>query len=643
MTEHTPPSGEMDSDSSEPLNQDSGAVEKAPASADENQGEPSRETVGDPDQGSNPSALPGGPESAALLPDSAPAALPAFSTADSCAWLPEPPPRPSAGVTALLLAMGILMLALLVFGGLAFKMWSDCTAAQQALQAAVEVVESALPPGMAADAATSVRQIRDAVDGGRFAEATQGLHRLAGRASGATAGSREWDREAQQASGGGLGGFLAPPSRTEGEAPLPEPDTRDRPNNPRDELPPGVAEFFEANPKLAELFGQANMAGAALKERGGNVTRLRELRGLILQAARLHDRERVIELLKQFEQEFNTQARKIAGPRGEPHRSRRAGGSSPRRTPPRQLVSTFQAASRALDGARLEGRDPRRAVDLMRQADLAARSGNFTRALALAQQAAQLARSAPQLPAAPEFLRNPIVEMFLALIRAEDVDLSGTYQALREAYESANSSTVARLSTTIKEAVERLAQVGKRRARFGSRLRELAGDTPAVRDEKLRAQARERMAQAREGIASVLTQAQQMSPQEFAANRSKLVDSILAAVFPSERRPQDQAPRVAEAPAATRAAASPTPSSAPATGPDATVRAKLLSAAGPYVRVRSDPARKELADQLSDIFRRARAELAQGNWAEADRLADEGLSLLEAEEPGLIESPITNP
>jgi hypothetical protein len=58
------------------------------------------------------------------------------------------------------------------------------------------------------------------------------------------------------------------------------------------------------------------------------------------------------------------------------------------------------------------------------------------------------------------------------------------------------------------------------------------------------------------------------------------------------------------------------------------VREKLLQSAGPYLKVRSDPAQKELADRLQSIFSQARTLLSQGKYDEAEKLADQGNELL---------------
>ena len=538
--------------------------------------------------------------------------------------------RPSTGIKALLVAVGILMLGVLVMGGIALKLWSDRADAQRALMAAVGAVSATASPEMAGVVGGRLERVRDAVDRGRFTEAASRLQQITQGTGAFPLGEPDMDVGVPGFPGMGPPGGGAPPRPDlEGAPPPPQPD--------QGGLPPEALAFFQANERIGRLFAQANVAGKELRERGGDVTELRKMRSRIVEAARLGDAERAIELLEEFEKEFEAQARKVVGgPPEEGRRPQRARRAPP--GPPRELIATAREISSALDRARGEGRDLRRAMDLLRQADQAGGAGDFARATRLSREALQAIRNAPKMPPRPELFENPLVAMLIDLLQIEDRELGETLAAMRASYQEAKNRTVDRLGRSMKEAIDALARVGQRRQEFGKQLQEVRGPgpTPAQRRD-MEALMRARVMEVRGDIGDLLSRVQGMTAEEFAANRDSMVDDLLRAIFPDQRPPGErgvpQAPPDAPPPGPAHEPSDGEAARPPELSQQDRVRTKLLRAAEPYLLMRADPAHSERVAELDDVFSRARAALAQGRYAEAEALTDSGLELLGLE-PG---------
>ena len=228
----------------------------------------------------------------------------------------DTPQRASAGTAALLLTLGALVIALLAVGGFALKLWSDRAAAQEALVAAVGTMSAATPGGLPGAPATGLAEVKAAIDRGRFAEAASRLRSLTARATRAPLGELEGAGRGLPMSGFGMGG--PPPAAGEGAGGSPPTTEAQQPSGAgRQPLPPGAAEFFEQNPKIAKLFGEAAVAGVKLRQEGGDIARLKQIHDSMIEAARLHDTEGVLKLLEEYKQEFQVQVQQLGGaPRG---------------------------------------------------------------------------------------------------------------------------------------------------------------------------------------------------------------------------------------------------------------------------------------------------------------------------------------
>ncbi len=534
-----------------------------------------------------------------------------------------PAARPSGAGKVMLCAFIILLVALLGAGGLAFKLWSDRIAAQEALQAAVETLNMGFSPAPGDPLAGRLQALRGATERGQFVE-------VASRLQGLLRGVSPRGAQGGGASGaGGLGGLEGPLG---GPAPLPGAAGPGAAGPPAHggaaggaqkggELPPGVEEFFQKNPDLAKAFDQSNLAGLQLKEHGGDVTRLRQLREAIVEAARLGDKNHVVKLLREFEQEFRQQAMKLMakggkpGPGGGPR-----AGRGPQR-PPAAMLQMGEKINQAMQQARLQGRDVRPAMEIVNRATQAAQRGNFRLALQLGEKALDAIRHAPKLSATPQWFNNPLVGMFADLLGVEDRDLGAILASLKQGYDEVKTQAGNRLAATVRSSISALEGVSGRRAKFQRRLAEISNGAPVVTAGQVEAALRERAGKSRVKLGDLLAQARGMSPEEFTRSRDKLVDQVLQLVFPTPPGPAQAKP---PGPAA------PTP---PAAAEDAEtvkrrIQAKLLSAAEPYEKIKADPKQAALADKLGDLFSRARKALAAGRLPLAEALTDQGLRLM---------------
>ncbi|MCE5217164.1 hypothetical protein LLH03_09070 [bacterium] len=523
---------------------------------------------------------------------------------------------------ALLAALGLLALALLAVGAMTLKLWLDRSAAQSSLQAAVGAISATASPEYAGTVVPRLDPLRKAIEAGKFDEATS---RLAHLADGVSGGSATGPSETAQGPLGVPGGLEGLASGV-GKGGL-KPEAAAAAQRAQDEIPPEVLKFFEAHRDLAQAFAQANMAGLELKKRGGNVDQLRRIRQGLVEAARLKDEAQVRRLLTQFRTEFEAQARKLSGQAQGPGRQRRAPAGQKRPTQsPRELVNLAQRVDGALRAAQAEGRDLREPMEILRTASAAGRAGRMQEAIRGYSRALAAIRKAPTLHGQPSLFQNPLVSMFLGLLQVEDQDLAGVLDSLRSVYTQAKTDLSTTVSASFKGALETLTKVGARRQAFGKRLQEIrGGKAQPVDRQKIEAEMRQRAEEVRGELGDLLSRVQQMKPEDFAANRNKLVDQILNVVF---QRPT----ATPEKPVTQPAAGGPTPTKPAVTEGAAQaeqrVRDKLLQSAGPYLKVRSDPAQKELADRLQSIFSQARTLLSQGKYDEAERLADQGNELL---------------
>lgn len=552
-------------------------------------------------------------------PRSAPADL------DEPAAEPAPARRRSFAVPVLIALVVVVVAAA---GGAAYYFHTQAAQRKAALEAAVQAVSLTASPEFADTIEQRLAPIRRAIDEGKYDVATNRLSHIMRDVAPAEAGGKP--------GAGGLGGgvFGGPTGAPGGPAapgagggrpgppgpsgPSGGPGTQGPPAEAAD-LPPAAMAFFEANPDLAQTVGQANMAGLKLSEMGGNVNKLRKIREAIIEAARLHDKDKVIALLGDFQKELQAQAGRLRPGTGRmpgrPGTRPQRGRPQARPMPPRELMALVQEVNTEMRQAQREGKDLRKAAGLMQQAERAGAVGHFSKAMEFTREALKAIRSAPRLPPQPELFSNPLVAMFLDLMHVEDTDLAGTLATLRKTLDEAGEAAVTGLRAAIQEAADTLTRVGARRQAFSKRLQEIRGSQkPSPEEEKqATAQMRKKVDEARGELADILTQSRELDPEQFAQRKEKIVDSILEALFGPAGPPSSGA-------GGTRLVRLPTT--------EERVRDKLLSASDPYLEVLADPEKNELATTTGELFRKARAHLAAREYEQAEGLVDEGLRLL---------------
>jgi hypothetical protein len=542
----------------------------------------------------------------------APAAPESEEPAASAPESPAPQPPPSG--KALLVVGLALMLALLGVGGIAAKLWYDQTAAQDALLAAVGAIGATVSPDLADTLNPRIAEIRTAISNGQYAEATSRLrHILEGTGKGTTGA-------------GELGGPLS--ARGAGDA-TPGATPEGQQAQQAGQLPPGVMEFFQKHEKLAALFGQANTLGVKLRDSGGDVTRLREIHNQIIAAAQQNDEAGVERLLLQFRDELRVQVAKLGPKSGMtlghgPGTSRPGGpGRSGPAAPPAEFLSVLRQVDGAMRQAQTQGKDLRQPMQMLREAEGLARSRNFSAATRAYRNALEAIRNAPELPAEPQLFQNPLVSMFVNLLQVEDQELAGTLNNLKQTYQAAKADLTQQWTQTLDSTIDVLKKVGARRHVFGERLEQIRTGKVSTEDLRKTQEAARQKAQAesRTALEGILDRVQTMKPEDFAAQRTKLVDEILQAVFSPPKAGGQQQPTAVAAPPVVAGTA------------EQRVREKLLQAAGPYLKVQQDPTQKELAGRLGQIFGQARELLAAGKAEEAEKLADQGLELLKPPAP----------
>lgn len=534
---------------------------------------------------------------------------------------PEPPParRRSFAVPVL---VAFVLVVVIAAGGAAYYFHAQAAQRKAALEAAVQAVSLTASPEFADTIEQRLAPIRRAIDEGKYDVATNRLSHIMRDVAPAEAGGKPG------AGGPGSGVFGGPPTAPGGpaapgagggEPTPPGPPGAQGPPAEAADLPPAAMAFFEANPDLAQTVGQANMAGLKLSEMGGDVGKLRKIREAIIEAARLHDKDKVIALLGDFQKELQAQAGKLRPGSGRmpgrPGMRPQRDGPRARPMPPRELMALVQEVNAEMQQAQREGKDLRKAAGLMQQAERAGSVGHFAKAMEFTREALKAIRSAPRLPPQPELFSNPLVAMFLDLMHVEDTDLAGTLAALRKTLDEAGEAAVTGLRKAIEEAADTLTRVGARRQAFSKRLQEIrGGQAPSPEEQKqATAQMRKKVDEARSELAGILAQSRELDPEQFAQRKEKIVDSILEALFGPAGPPAPGA-------GGTRLVRLPTT--------EERVRSKLLSASDPYLEVLGDPLRKQLATTTGELFRKARAHLAAREYEQAEGLVDEGLRLL---------------
>ncbi len=413
---------------------------------------------------------------------------------------------------------------------------------------------------------------------------------------------------------------LALPTGLQGQMPGaevgPGPEGLMPPGGPGESAPnvtPQAAAFFQEHPDLEQRFTAYADEARALRDQGKDVQPLRVLRQRILDAATQGDLRQVRTLLDQFAQGL-----------------RELGGSA-EQGDMQQLLADFQ---QAFERAQKQGRDPRAAVALMKQAEAAAQAGKRGEAMELARKALAAMRNAPRgrggpPPAAggrgpagpPPGRAEQILMSVFQMLDEEDRDLAATHQAVEQALSAQLQDDPRRMREVLATARESLLRLHERRVAFSEALKgkqpspgPQPGGPPASGSERpvgpgpgtLRIPR-----QAIEKFGELLETIRAMNAEEFQAARDnisrKLIGMILGEPGPGEV-------------SARRALTFP-----PGMSAEDRVREKLRAAQEPYREMRAQG--KEVGP-LSDLLREAREDLAAGRLVAAEGKVDAALRIL---------------
>lgn len=382
------------------------------------------------------------------------------------------------------------------------------------------------------------------------------------------------------------------------------------------QLPPDAATFFRQHEELFRRFLAMVDQARQLRDQGRDVDPLRKVRDSVIEAARLGQSAKVETHLQQM--------------------ARLLGAASQQRgAPPGRLAAKAQAFERATRRAVQEGRDPRAAVAVAREAEQAAQAGDLDRAEALLDRALGQVKHAPKARRVPgrgdgreaTRRRNPLdalVSTLMRVMQLEERDLSVVWRQLSKLQQNLQGdqdhAEPSVLEPYVGTAIQALENVAGRRRQLTVRLR---GQTPQAGRRQpegprlgaidaARAPDREHMfAVLSNRLSPLLERIRAMSAGDFVQQQAKLVEDIAKAVLQ---------PITDE-----ELAATPLPQAAPPGSQAERIRAKLLAGASALQR-------QELAgedtSEVQDLFSEARRLLYAGDLRRAEEAADKALTLL---------------
>ena len=375
---------------------------------------------------------------------------------------------------------------------------------------------------------------------------------------------------------------------------------------PAPEITPQMAAFFHEHPELEARLGQYSDLARSARDAGKEVQPLRDLRDRILQAAQRGDSLQVSALLEEFAQDL------------------RAVGVDPEQAPAgmQALMGEFQ---QAFDQARREGRDPTRAVGLIKQAQQEAEAGHRDQAVALAKQALETLKTAPRATGArrvpqpqpmptgpPPTMAQQILGMTFNLMGVEEQDLRQTYNSVGEASLAVREQNPDQVREILAQARESLERIRNRRQAFSTELNRLAAGKEAAPAATAPAPSPD-LKNAVESIAALLDETRKLSVEDYQQVRPSLARETLRILLsmgpPAPSAPQAGQPRTAEEQAAAQKA-------------EARIREKLQLAQGPYQKMKGAG---EDVSELATILGEARQALYAGDLARAEDRVDEAL------------------
>lgn len=358
--------------------------------------------------------------------------------------LPPLPPRRGAGGAVAGLMLVVLSLGLLACAAWAVKLHRDQQLMAGSFDQTLAMIAEVAPPALG----DRLAALRGDLQAGQLSSLSDKLTALRG--------------QVKEAMAGGEGGA--------GTGPIPESAYKD--------LPPDAARFFKQHEDLFRRFLMMCTRAREMRDAGQNVDRLRKARDEVIESARLGQ-------LEQVQQGMLAMARLFGG---------RAGGNGQRGKLAAKLERFKQAAERAAQN----GRDPRPAIKLVRQAEAAAEKGDLATAGKLMDQALAAVHKSPRRPTGDAGPRgwfgrgraqraNPLaglMRVLLGVMQLEERDLGvvwdqlGRMQARLKGPEPGRQPDV--LLPILDTAVHELKTVADRRRELTTRLGNRPGKKSAA-------------------------------------------------------------------------------------------------------------------------------------------------------------------
>lgn len=432
------------------------------------------------------------------------------------------PPRMATFVAIAIVVMAVLGVVMTV---LVVKMHNERSAMAALIEDSVARIETAYAgPGASDTAQRRVAWLKRALEDGDYGQAQQALLAL-GRPDTGPPG---------RAPGTGLPDGSPLDQPRSGLMDGPERRQIPRPSEVRD-LPEEAQQLFGADDELWEAFFGFSAAIAQLERAGADVGALRRIRGSVIEAARLHQRERVEQLL--------TEARTAVD---------RMGQQGPQGLPD-SLAGKIEQFQHGLEKARNERRDIRAVMQLAQASEEAARQGEFGRAEELMDRALQALKRAPRMSAGSGPMRTgppqgvgpqPGPELaftrFLSqlagqVMSAEQQDLTRVWESINIAAGAIREKNAEQIREILADAREALQDIGQRRREMTAAIgqaRESMQQEPS-RQEAQRRAAREQQRHeevVNRRVSELLRQVRDLPQDEFDRHQEEIVQRMLAAL-----------------------------------------------------------------------------------------------------------------
>ncbi len=493
-------------------------------------------------------------------------------------WI-EPPPERRPPKTATYVAFAIVIMAVLgvLMTIAAVQLFLQQRDVLDTLEQSVERLSVVYAGPSASDVAKRrVAWLERALDERDFAQAQQALQALGSPEAGQPALPSH--RRGATASPGGHG---------TGDDDLPDP-------HKAQDLPSHAQDFFAEHAELWKDFLGFTQALIQMDRADIPAEDLEELRGLMVESARLGNAGRVQRLLEQAK-------RRIEAMSGE--------------NVPDSLKEKLNAFGAALQAARREHRDVQRAVQFAQRSEEAAKRGQYERAERLMDRAVEALRNAPRrrLPRAPQrpgrmppmgpeigFYRF-LADLAGKVMRVEERDLTRVWESINIAAGAIREKNADQVCEILDRAKEAMHSIGERRRAMSRTIQEAQEKLRSARPAReAREEQQQRTAVVLSRITGILEQVRGMSDEEFAASRRDVAGQLLAALTAPVHAQPEQAPEMT---------------------PEQRVRAKMRLAQEIYITLR-DETGLETAD-LERHFEQARDLIAERKYEEAEALVDE--------------------